>query len=189
MWSNLNSKEANLGKRCYVCLWNFHLSKNATVNGHGSFVNLICTVTFVSQVLPRLLREATRGNTWDWHPPFLFFTLDNNSPKRAWKSWIWWHASLFCIPKLCILETIQYFLSNKTQVITNLYIWHCNENRDVLISCKWMLSLPWALRQAFLMPEGWYEYLILVYIPSPERSINHVRNRRIQKPVWNLVDS
>lgn len=81
--SDLNRKEANLWKSCYVCVWNFHLSKDATVNGHGSFVNLICTVTFVSQVLPRLLGEAIRGNTWDWHPPFLLLTLSNNSPKRA----------------------------------------------------------------------------------------------------------
>ena len=146
--SYLISKKANLWKRCHVRVWNLHLSKNATVNGHGSFVNLICTVTFVSQVLPRLLREAIWWDAWDWHPPLLLLALNNNSAKWARTSWIRWHASLFCIPKFSILETIQYFLSSKIQVIMN--IWHWNENRVCSNSLQKKASHTMSIASSFV---------------------------------------
>lgn len=110
---------ANLWKSCHVCVRDFHLCKNSTIDGHGSFVNLISAVTFVLQVLPCLLREATRRNTWNRQPPFLFFPRSQPS-KRAWMNWIPWHAPLFCIPEFCIFETIQYFLSKKIYVFMSL---------------------------------------------------------------------
>lgn len=99
-------------KSCHVGVWDFHFCKNSAVDGHGSFVNLIGAVTFVPQVLPCLLRDATRRNTWNWQPPFLFFPL-SNLPEWAWTNWISWHAPLFRVPEFCVFKTIQYFLSNK----------------------------------------------------------------------------
>ena len=94
----------NLWECSDVWVWDFHLSKKTTVDGHGRFVNLISAVTSVFQVLPRLLWQAASGNAWNWQPPFLIWPL-SNQPKGASPGGTH-QLPLFCIPELCFLEAV-----------------------------------------------------------------------------------